>query len=86
MSSFTCAAINRLDFSQLTSSVFAFDVAKRVEALLTQSSGALADEVAPLESAIESNDESETVGILEYLQEWVCPSIGVPPRFIALDR
>ena len=79
MSSFTCAAINRLDFSQLTSSAFAFDVAKRVEALLTQSSGALADEVAPLESAIESNDESETVGILEYLQEWVCPSIGVPP-------
>ncbi len=78
MSGFTCAAINRLDFSQLTSSDAAFDVASRVEALLTQSPGALSNEAAPLESAIDSNNESEVIGILQYLQEWVCPSIGVP--------
>ncbi len=80
MSDFTCAAINRLDFSQLTasSSAIAFDVGGRVEGLLTQSSGALSDEVAPLASAIESENEPVMLEILEYLQQWVCPSIGMP--------
>jgi hypothetical protein len=79
MSGFTCAAINRLDFSQLTSSDFVFNVANRVAALMSQSSGELLNEVAPLESAIASSNESEAIGILKYLQAWVCPSIGVPP-------
>ena len=78
MSEFTCAAINRLDFSQLTASSSAFDVARRVEALLTQSTGALSDEVAPLASAIQTDNEPGMLGILEYLQQWVCPSIGAP--------
>ena len=78
MSGFTCAAINRLDFSQLTSSSFAGDVATRVEALLIQSSGTLLKEAAPLESAIQSHDEPEILMILEYLQQWVCRAIDVP--------
>lgn len=51
-----------------------------VEALLqTASSSGLRNEAAPLQRAIESNNESAMVRIFSDLEYSVCPSVGVTP-------
>jgi hypothetical protein len=54
-------------------------MAKRIEARLRRASGIMLDEAAPLQWAIDSHNRAATIGVLSYLQQSVCPAVGVTP-------
>jgi hypothetical protein len=79
-----CGAVNYHDLYSPNLSTSSYNVsrktAKRIEWRLKHATaGILLDEAVPLQWAINSHNESAMIGVLTYLQQSVCPSIGVTP-------